>query len=409
MRIGIFTDTYLPDVNGVVTVVRLMERELRRRGHEVYVFAPAYPSATAAASEADSEPDSDPGRDGQGPARVLRFPSVRFPYYEGMRVAIPYSREALRLIPTLEVIHSHDPFSLGLLALWASRRYEIPHVHTYHTFYAEYRRYLPRPIRPSRRAVERLSRAFCDRCDAIIAPSLQMKRELERYGITRPIWPLPFGLDEGEFSRPIRWDARRALGFPPRERLLLYVGRLGWEKRVDFLLRAFRLILRQRGDVRLVIAGEGPYRAALERYADELGLRGKAVFTGYLPRERLIDLYKQADLFVFASTTETQGLVLQEAMLAGTPPVAVGALGVLDVVRSGETGLLVGEDEGEGGFARACLRLLEDERERERLSAAARRWARSQTAQASVERLLGIYSEVRRTLGSRGANSGEIG
>lgn len=401
MKIGIFTDTYLPDVNGVVTVVRLMERELRRRGHEVYTFAPAYPKPA-------SEPEH-PLRDSQEPARVLRFPSVRFPYYEGMRVAVPHSKEALRVIPQLEVIHSHDPFSLGLLALWASRRHGIPHVHTYHTFYAEYRRYLPRLIRPSRRTVERLSKAFCDRCDAVIAPSLQMKRELERYGITSPIWALPFGLDEEEFSQPIRWDAHQGLGLPPDERLLLYVGRLGWEKRVDFLLRAFQLIRRQHEDVKLIIVGEGPYRAALERYADELGLRkrGEVIFTGYLPRERLIDLYKQADLFVFASTTETQGLVLLEAMLAGTPPVAVGALGVLDVVRSGETGLLVGEDESEEEFACACLHLLEDERERERLGAAAREWARSQTAQASVERLLEIYGRVRGSLGSSRANFGK--
>lgn len=373
MRIGIFTDTYLPQTNGVVTVIRLMERELAKEGHQVYIFAPAHPGS-------DHDP---PG--------VYRFPSLKFAFYEGLRVAIPYNRRALEAISTLEIIHSHDPFSIGLLALWASKRYGISHIHTYHTFYAEYRRYLPRPIRPSRRMAERVSRAFCNNCDAIIAPSLQMQRELESYGITKPIYPLPFGVDEEEFSREIAWDVREALDLPP-EGLLLFVGRLGWEKNVDFLLRAFQRLLSHREALRLIIAGDGPRRVALERYARELGIAPYVTFTGHLPREKLIDLYKQAALFVFASTTETQGLVLIEAMMAGTPPVAVGEMGVLDVVASGETGLLVGEDEEE--FARACLHLLQDEQERNKLSAAAQRWARSQSAEESTRKLLEIYGLV---------------
>ncbi|MGQ9477945.1 MAG: glycosyltransferase family 4 protein [Candidatus Bipolaricaulia bacterium] len=377
MRIGLFTDTYLPEANGVVTVVRLMEQELRRAGHEVYIFAPAYPGGFRADS---------PG--------VYRFPSTNFRYYKGMRIALPYSRPALQLIPSLEILHSHDPFSLGLLALWASKRYGIPHIHTYHTLYAEYRRYLPRPIRPSREMTERLSRAFCNRCQAIIAPSEQMKRELECYGITRPIYPLPFGLDEEEFVRPTSWDVRAAFGLG-EEDLLLYVGRLGIEKNLEFLLRAYKRLLEGRPKVRLILAGEGPQRRALEDYATGLGLQGRVIFTGYLPRERLIDLYRQATLFVFASKTETQGLVLLEAMMAGLPPVALGALGVLDLVVSGETGLLVDEDADEAEFAQAVLRLLEDEQERQRLGKAAQRWASERTARASTTRLLEIYEAVR--------------
>jgi glycosyltransferase involved in cell wall biosynthesis len=381
MRIGIFTDTYLPEINGVVTVIRLMERELRKKGHEVYIFAPAHPGQDNARTE------------------VYRFPSLRFIFYKEMRVAIPYSRKALKIIPTMDIIHSHDPFSIGLLALWASRRYQIPHIHTYHTFYAEYRRYLPRLIRPSRRMAEWLSRAFCNRCDVIIAPSLQMKRELDHYGITSPIHPLLFGVDEEEFSHKISWNVGEALNLSAGD-LLLYVGRLGWEKNIDFLLRAFQRLLSFRSGARLIIVGDGPHRAALERYAEELGIAPDVIFTGYLPQERLIDLYKQATLFVFASTTETQGLVLQEAMMAGTPPVAVGAMGVLDVVASGERGLLVLRDEEE--FARACFYLLEDEGERRRLGAAAQRWARSQSVQTSIRRLLEIYGEAERCR-SRGA------
>ncbi len=240
---------------------------------------------------------------------------------------------------------------------------------------------------------EFLSRAFCNRCDAIIAPSLPMTRELESYRITKPIYPLPFGVDEEEFFQEVTWDVREAFHLPTED-LLLHVGRLGWEKNIDFLLRAFQRLLSLSEDVRLIIAGDGPQRAALERYARELGVAPYVIFTGYLPREKLIDLYKQAALFVLASKTETQGIVLVEAMMAGTPPVAIGEMGVLDVVASGERGILVEEDEEE--FAQACLHLLQDERERQRLEEAARRWACSQSAQASTRRLVEIYEDVRR-------------
>ena len=369
MKIGLFTDTFLPDTNGVVTVIQMMERELAREGHEVYIFAPAYP-----------------GWHGNGP-RVHRFPSIRFPFYPGMRMAVPYNRRAFEIIPSLNVIHSHDPSSIGLLALKASKRYRIPHVHTYHTLYAEYRHYLPLPLRPSRRMVILFSRTFCNSCDVIIAPSLQMKRELESYGINHPIHPLPFGVDEEEFSREIEWNVRAEFGLPSED-LLLFVGRLGKEKNLTFLLRAFKRLLYYRDTARLIIAGEGPQRQTLQRYAVELGIAPYVVFIGLLERKRLIDLYKQA-LLVFASKTETQGMVLVEAMMAGSPVIAIGKMGVLDVVQPGKTGILVEENEDE--FARSCYRLLEDKTEREKLGRAAQKWAYSQTARASTLKLLEIY------------------
>jgi len=369
MRIGLFTDTFLPEINGVVTVIQMMERKLTREGHEVHIFAPAYP-----------------GRHGN-PTRVHRFPSLRFIFYPGMRMAIPYNRRALEVIPSLNLIHSHDPGPIGLLALWASKRYQIPHVHTYHTFYAQYRYYLPLPVRPSRGIVIRLSRAFCNRCDAVIAPSLQMKRELESYGINSPIYPLPFGVDENEFSHEIEWNVRAKLNLPTED-LLLYAGRLGIEKNLIFLLRAFKRLLSYRDTARLIIAGDGPQRQTLQGHAVKLGIAPYVIFTGNLERKQLIDLYKQA-LFVFASKTETQGIVLVEAMMAGSPVVAVGKMGVLDIVHPDETGILV--EENEDDFAQACIRLLEDKAEREKLGRAAQKWAYSQSARVSTRRLLEIY------------------
>jgi len=369
MKIGIFTDTYVPEINGVVSVLEMMTRELGREGHEVYIFCPSHPRGD----------DIRPG--------IYHFPSLKFIFYEGMRMAIPYNRSALRRIPSLDIIHSHDPGPMGLLALWASGRYHIPHVHTYHGLYMDYRRYLPRAIRPTLGMVKSLSRLLCNRCNAIIAPSDQMKHELEGYGITRAIYALPFGVDEEEFSHEIRWNIRVALSFP-NEDLLLYAGRLGAEKNLDFLLRSFRHLLSVRPSVRLIIAGDGPHRQVLERHAVNLGIAPYVVFTGFLRRRDLIDLYKQT-LFVFTSKTETQGLVLMEAMMAGAAVIAVGAMGPLDIISSGETGVLVEEDEDE--FARACCRLLEDGKERRRIGMAAQRWARSQSSQVSTRKLLEIY------------------
>jgi 1,2-diacylglycerol 3-alpha-glucosyltransferase len=369
MKIGLFTDTFLPDTNGVVTVIQTMERELTREGHEVHIFAPDYP-------------------DWHGnELRVHRFPSLRFVFYPGMRMGVPYNRRAFEIIPGLNVIHSHTPGPLGLFALQASERYHIPHVHTYHTLYTECRYYLPSPLRPSRRMVMQLSRAFCSSCDVVIAPSLQMKRELESYGINRPIYSLPFGVDEEEFSREIEWNVRAELNLPTED-LLLFAGRLGKEKNLTFLLRAFKRVLSYRDTARLIIAGDGPQRQTLQRYAAELGIAPYVIFTGFLERRRLIDLYKQA-LFVFASKAETQGMVLIEAMMAGSPVVAIGKMGVLDVVHPRETGILVEENEDE--FARACHRLLEDKAEREKMGKAAHKWACSHTAQASTRKLLEIY------------------
>lgn len=372
MRIGLFTDTYIPEVNGVVTVLTMMTRELRREGHEVYVFCPSHPSGD----------DISTG--------VYHFPSLGFPFYKGIRVAIPYDRSALRLISSLDIIHSHDPGPLGLLAWLASERYHIPHVHTYHSLYMYYRRYLPRPIRPTRGMVKSGSRLLCNRCDVTIAPSDQMKHELESYGITSSIHALPYGVDEEEFSHEVRWDVRAALNLPTED-LLLYAGRLGTEKNLDFLLRSFRRLLVLHPSARLIIVGDGPQRQPLERYAASLGIAAYVIFTGFLQRTDLIDLYKQA-LFVFASKTETQGLVLMEALMAGAAVVAVGAMGSLDMISSGETGILVREDEDE--FAAACHRLLQDGDERRKLSMAAQRWAHSCSSQVSTRELLEIYGAV---------------
>ncbi len=375
MKIGFFSDTYRPQINGVSTVLLTLERVFTRMGHQVYLFVPAYASRRASSS-----------------GNVFRFPALPVLYRKESRFALPRSREARRVFGQLDVIHSHTPFSLGLLGIRVARKYGLPHVHTYHTLFTDYLHYLPRPLRLTPRMVERISAAFCNRCDAVTTPSRPMRQTLLSYGIVRPVYALPFGLDMSDFSRPLRYDLRSELELAPDERVLICAGRLSQEKNVSFVLRAFELMLARAAKLRLVIAGDGPARAQLEKEARALNLAGRTVFTGYLERSKLIDYYKAADLFVYGSKTETQGIVYSEALASGTPVVAVGEMGVLDVVKDGTTGLLLPEDET--AFAEAAVELLHDPARLRRMGQAALRSAHEESAERSCEQLLKIYREL---------------
>lgn len=379
MKIGIFTDTFTPQINGVTSIVCELERVLIRQGHQVYIFAPAY----------FPEQRRENGH-------IFRFPAVNARFHKESRIVIPYERRAFSVFKDLEAVYSHTPFSMGVLALQVAKRHKLPHVHTYHTLFREYLHYLPRLIRPSRRMAERISAVFCNRCDAVTVPSTIMREELLRYGVHKPIYLLPFGVAMEPYDRPMRVDARHRLGLTSEEFFLFYAGRLGAEKNLDFLLRVFRALLD--GWVgpkllRLVLAGNGPYRLHLEGLAQELELRDRVIFTGFIPREELVDYYRAADLFLFASKTETQGLVLMEAMAAGLPTVAVCAMGVQDVVFPDETGVLVPEDQDV--FVETVLSLLRDEAQRRKLSEGAKRKAREMSIDRCAERLTEIFHQLK--------------
>jgi len=371
MRVGLFTDAYLPEISGVTTTVHWLKEELERQGHTAHVYAPQY----------NDVPDKEPG--------IYRFPARPFVFYGTARIALPYSRRAARTFRSLDVLHSHSPFSLGLVALAAGLRYHIPHVHTYHTYLSEYRHYIPHPFRPPKKAAEDASAAFCNRCTVVTAPSTPIKNELLRYGVHRPIYILPFGVNLHLYENPPVWDPRRELGVPPASPLFLYSGRLAKEKNLHFLLRAFARIRAREPRAVLALAGNGPEREKLVAQAEQDGLSDAVIFTGFLDHPRLVDLYKTADLFLFSSKTETQGLVLVEAMAGGTPAVAIGEMGVLDVVREGVNGILAPEDEET--FASLALELLADRARYATLRQGALQSSQELSSQNSTRRLLQIF------------------
>lgn len=361
-------------VGGIEVAIAHVQRNLRERGHEVLTFAPAYPGRQS------HEPD------------VYRLPSLRISRSRDLRLGYALSRSARRESERLDVVHCQTPWTIGLMGCRIARARGIPRVYTYHALIKRYRQAgaqgfpgFPGPV------VDSWLRFFLSRCDMVIAPSSDAQQEVESYGSGVPVRVIPSGLDPADFGRCPAWDPRSELGVRERH-VLLFVGRLGKEKNVGFILRAFRVLLDWGEDARLIIVGDGPSMEALKREAVDLGLESRTTFSGFLPRDRVVDLNRQADLFVFGSKTETQGLVILEAMMAGTAIVAVDAPGVRDMVRSGTDGMLVPEDEHR--FASCCRELLGDDGRRETMAASARDRAQRFTAQASVDQLISVYEHL---------------
>ncbi|MGD9675226.1 MAG: glycosyltransferase [Candidatus Bipolaricaulia bacterium] len=375
MRVGLFTDAYLPEITGVTTAVSQLRAELERLGHETYVYAPRY----------NLPHEEEP--------RTYRFRAGPVFAYKAARMALPYSREAAKSFSRLDVVHSHTPFSLAYAAFVAAYRHGLPHVQTYHTYLSQYRHYVPRPIRPSVRITESYSAALCNRCSVITVPTRSILDELVRFGVRRPIRVLPFGPDMNVYARPAVWEPRKAMEIRRDAPLVLYAGRMAEEKNLRFVLKAFAKAHESVASAVMVWAGDGPLRAELEDEGERLGLREALRFPGFLDRQRLTDLYREADLFLFASKTETQGLVLAEAMAAGTPAIAVRAMGVRDVVADGVSGILVSESTDE--FAASVVEGLVNTELRARLAEGARRAAEEMSLQNCARRFAEIYEESR--------------
>jgi glycosyltransferase involved in cell wall biosynthesis len=373
MRVALFTNNYLPFRGGVTTAVETLREGLAARGVAAWVFAPAA------------------GPDVADPPWVFRYPSVGAPTYPGFRLPLPLSPRlaafARRLAP--DVVHVHHPFLLGPAGRRLARRLGVPVVFTYHTRYEKYAHYVPLPGRLVRALAVHLSCRFADRADLVVAPSAWIADLLRARGVRAPTVVVPTGVPLERFRPGDRSAARRALGLPGGP-LCLYVGRLDREKSVERVLDAFTLVADAVPDARLLLVGQGSHAAALQRHAARGPAAARIDFVGGRPRPALPAYYQAADVFLFASETETQGLVLAEAQACGLPAVAVRAPGVEEVVEDGVTGVLVKADPR--SLAEATVRLLLDADRRAALGAAARAAVRAGfCADRQVEAMLGQY------------------
>ena len=379
MRIGLFTNNYLPFRGGVTTAVETLRQGLEAQGHRAWVFAPAW-----------SGPHDDP-------AYVFRYLSVPAPTYPGFAVPLPFSRRWSRAARELDldIFHAQHPFLLGVTARRLARSQGRPLVFTYHTRYEKYAHYVPLPEPLVASLAVRFASRFAGSADLVIAPSARIAESLAGVGVKAKIAVVPTGVPLELFRPGDRGAARRRLGLDEDAPLCLYVGRLDREKSVERVLDAFGSIALAVSGARLLLVGQGSHESPLRRLAGASHARSAIRFAGSVAREELPPYYQAADLFLFASETETQGLVLAEAHACGLPAVAVRASGVDEVVRDGETGLLTKAEVEE--LADAAIGLLLDAPRRSAMALAARALAaRDFSAARQVEVMVGHY---RRLLG----------
>jgi glycosyltransferase involved in cell wall biosynthesis len=294
-----------------------------------------------------------------------------------------------------DIVHVQTPFLAHYAGLRLARRLGVPCVATYHTLFEEYLfHYVPLAPRALLRALaRRLSRSQCNTLDAVVVPSTAMRETLARYGVDVPTAIVPTGIPLPDFAGGDGERFRAARSIAPGRPVLLYVGRVAFEKNIDFLLRVLARVRAALPEALLVICGEGPATASLRRLAGELGVAANVLFAGYLDRaSALLDCYRAADAFVFASRTETQGLVLLEAMALGVPVVATAVMGTRDIVGPARGALVARDDEAD--FAAQVLALLRDRGLRERLAGDALAYAAEWSAPAAAARMEALYRSV---------------
>ena len=376
MRIALFTNNYLPFCGGVTISVETLRRGLEASGHEAWVFGPRLTGAEDAS------------------VKVVRYPSIPVATYPEFALAVPYSRRIERLVSALafDVIHAHHPFLLGPAARRLARRTRRPLIFTYHTRYEKYAHYVPLPLRLVQAAALRISAGFAAKADAVLAPSAVIRDELHARGVRAPIAVVPTGVDLERFRPGDRAAARRSLGVGQGEPLVLYVGRLDREKSVDRVLGAFERVASTIPAARLVLVGQGTEAERLRRTAASLPVAERIRFLGLRPHDSLAECYQAADVFLFASETETQGLVLAEAAACGLPAVAVDAPGCDEVVRDGDTGILTKGNSA--ALAEAVIGLLLDPERRRAMARRAREVAEHLfDVKLQIDRTMAVYAD----------------
>jgi 1,2-diacylglycerol 3-alpha-glucosyltransferase len=380
MRVLMVSDVYFPRVNGVSTSIQAFRRDLATLGCETWLVAPHYPRAWS-----DDE-------------RVLRQPSRYLVFDPEDRMMQPRAaRAACRSFHgNIDLVHIQTPFVAHWAGLEAARTLGVPTLETYHTFFEEYlHHYLPLLPHAAARSFARfVSRQQCNAVDAVVAPSRQLAEVLLRYGVTRPISTIPTGLSLQDFAGGDGAAFRRRFGVAPERPVMLLVGRVAHEKNIGFLLRVLAEVRRSVPNVLFVVAGEGPALRGLMRAAVKDALADNVLFVGYLDRGgALLDCYRAADVFVFASRTETQGLVLLESLALGVPVVSTAVLGTKEVLENAAGAVVVREDVTE--FAAAVTRVLTEPALRARLASAGRDFvARQWSSREMAKRLLGLYDEL---------------
>jgi glycosyltransferase involved in cell wall biosynthesis len=377
MKIAMFTNTYLPHVGGVARSVNTLEEACRARGHEVRVVAPEFEHAVPS-------------------PHVLRVPAIQQFNGSDFSVRLP----ALNVVRDFmedfkpDIIHSHHPFLLGDSALRESWKMQVPIVFTHHTLYERYTHYVPLDSPALKRFAVQLATEYCNLCDQVIAPSESIEHLLVERGVTCPVLAIPTGIDTAFFAAGDGTRFRDQAGIPRDARIIGHTGRLAREKNLMFLAEAVAPCLAVDPRAVFLVVGDGDARTDLLEYLRGHGGEHQLHFTGSLSGPALADAYAAMDCFVFASQSETQGLVLAEAMASGTPVVALDGPGVREIVRDGENGLLLEGHASAADFTAALRRMMEDPELALVCSRSARATAADYDTDRCVSRVLECYGNL---------------
>ena len=379
MRVGIFSDTYRPQVNGVVSSILTLEKELRKKGHKVYIITTTDPDA----------PTVEPN--------VLRIPSVEFKPLPQYRLGMLYSSKIIKKIKRLEldIIHSQTEWGVGTFARFAAINLEIPLVHTYHTLYEYYTHYVTRGhfTVPAKKLAAAISKFYCEKCNALIVPTRKVEDILYSYDVDKDINIIPTGIELDKFYRENYTDEeirfmRENFGIKDTDFLCVYIGRIAKEKSIDVLIDMFSKITDE--TYKFMIVGRGPVIEDLKEQAEKLGINDRVIFTGEVPHDKVPVYYQMGDVFLNASISETQGLTFVEAMAAKTPVNARYDLNLEDLLVKNEAGLVYKDEEE---FINNIKLLKENKEFREKIIENAYNVSQDFTAEKFGDRVEAVYKK----------------
>ncbi len=389
MKIGIFTDSYNPVISGVVTSINMLEQEMKKRGHEVYVFAP---------SKSTISPNEN-----QNLYMLTSMPLLVARQYKH-RLATFYSREVAKKIKEIgiDVVHTQSEFSIGLFGKIISRKFNIPFIHTYHTMWEDYIHYII-PIKGTRniypkRFARTISKNFVTKAECIITPSKKTEKYL-KYKCkikNKPIYVVPTGIDTKPFARENFTDEdreklRASLGIKKDEKIILFLGRIGEEKSIDVIMNNLPSFFENMPNSKFLLVGDGPSKEPLQDLAKKLNISDKVIFTGKIPWVDVPKYYNISDVFVNASLTETQGLTFIEAMASKIPVVAKYAPNLSEFIESGKNGILVKHD---SEFSKAIMSVLTNDTLKEKIIENAYITAEQYSSEEFGDKLEMIYKEI---------------
>ncbi|TAK96548.1 glycosyltransferase family 4 protein [Patescibacteria group bacterium] len=377
MRIGIFTNNYLPNPYGVTASIESFRHELERCGHEVFVFAPRYPDY------------QDCGR------HVFRYPALDVKVKFRFPLPIHFSPKMSRILESLEldIIHSQHPNLLGSAAKSWARKKQIPLVFTWHTLYDRYVHFVPFvPRRLAAWWVIRQAVKYANQSEAVIVPTVSAEKIIRGWGLKNGYMAVLATGVENVFQGADGTVVRRRFEIANDAPVLFTVCRLTSEKNVEYLFREVFSVLQMNEQAIFLVVGDGNLGPRLRQLATAAGVAERVILAGEVPKEKIKDYYAAGNIFVYASKSETQGVIIAEAMYSGLPVVAVRATGVEDYVQDGQTGFLVNGQAGD--LAHATQRLLDDSPLRENFSVAAKKIATEHyTAAVATEKLLAVYAD----------------